>query len=295
MKNVKLFIAIAYGLIWAAGLALYLSGAKVASFSGAAPWLVSLCMFIPLVATLICQKASKEPLLRGIGIRWKINRWWFLGWLTFPIVALLTLLFTDWISGIDTHTEAMQTLSESLPIGPAGAVAFTLLSGMLAGVTINALFAFGEEVGWRGYLLKQFKGKSFLGTAVIIGIIWGLWHAPLILMGHNYPQHPQWGVLMMVVVSILMSFIIQYFRIKSGSVIVAAIMHGTCNAVAGTTMLFVGLDRFNDLLDGACGLAGMLAMLVVAVVIFLFDRYVTREHICTSPLNLDTIKKEQTR
>ena len=270
MKNVKLYIAIAFGLIWAAGLALYLSGYIVASFSGAAPLLVSICMFIPLVTTLICQKSSKEPLLRGIGIRWKINRWWFFGWFTFPIVTLLTLLFTDWISGIDTHTEVMQALCESMPIGPAG-------------------------VGWRGYLLKQFKGKSFLGTAVIIGIVWGLWHAPLILMGHNYPQHPQWGVLLMVVVCILMSFIIQYFRIKSGSVIVAAIMHGTCNAVAGTTMFFVGLDRFNDLLDGACGLAGMLAMLVVAAVIFLFDRYVTRERICTSPLNLDTIKKEQTR
>ena len=252
-------------------------------------------MFIPLVATLICQKSSKKPLLRNVGISWKVNRWWFFGWLTFPIVTLLTLLFTDWISGIDTHTEVMQALCESMPIGPAGAVAFTLLSGMLAGVTINALFAFGEEVGWRGYLLRQFKGKSFLGTAVIIGIIWGLWHAPLILMGHNYPHHPQWGVLMMVVVCIPMSFIIQYFRIKSGSVIVAAIMHGTCNAVAGTTMLFVGLDRFNDLLDGACGLAGILAMLVVAIVIFLFDRYVTRDRICTSPLTLDTIKKEQLR
>ena len=295
MKNVKLYIAIAYGLIWGAGLVFYLSGTNVASFAGATQLLASFCMFIPLVATLICQKSSKEPLLRNVGISWKINRWWFFGWLTFPIVALLTLLFTDWISGIDTHTEVMQALCESMPIGPAGAVAFTLLSGMLAGVTINALFAFGEEVGWRGYLLRQFKGKSFLGTAVIIGIIWGLWHAPLILMGHNYPRHPQWGVLMMVVVSILMSFIIQYFRIKSGSVIVAAIMHGTCNAVAGTTMLFVGLDRFNDLLDGACGLAGILAMLVVAIVIFLFDRYVTRDRICTSPLTLDTIKKEQLR
>ena len=99
----------------------------------------------------------------------------------------------------------------------------------------------------------------------------------------------------MVVVCILMSFIIQYFRVKSGSVIVAAIMHGTCNAVAGTTMIFVGLDRFNDLLDGACGLAGMLALLVVAIALFLFDRYVTRDRICTSPLNLDTIKKEQPR
>ena len=295
MKNLKLYIAIAYGLIWAAGLAFYLSGTMVASFSGAAPWLVSLCMFIPLVATLICQKSSKEPLLRGIGIRWKVNRWWFLGWFTFPVIALLTLLFTHWISGIDTHSEIMQALGETLPFGPVGATAITLLSGMLAGATINGLFAFGEEVGWRGYLLKQFEGRSFLGTAVVIGIIWGLWHAPLILMGHNYPQHPQWGVLMMVVVCILMSFIIQYFRVKSGSVIVAAIMHGTCNGVAGLTMIFLSLDKYNDLIDGACGLAGILAMLVVALAIFLLDRYVTRDRICTSPLTFDTIKAVHSR
>ena len=295
MKNLKLYLAIAYGLIWAAGLALYLSGYIVASFSGAAPWLVSTCMFIPLVATLICQKSSKEPLLHGIGIRWKVNRWWFLGWFTFPVIALLTLLFTHWISGIDTHSEIMQALGETLPFGPVGATAITLLSGMLAGATINGLFAFGEEVGWRGYLLKQFEGRSFLGTAVVIGIIWGLWHAPLILMGHNYPQHPQWGVLMMVVVCILMSFIIQYFRVKSGSVIVAAIMHGTCNGVAGLTMIFLSLDKYNDLIDGSCGLAGILAMLVVALAIFLLDRYVTRDRICTSPLTIDTIKKEQLR
>ena len=286
MKNLKLYLAIAYGLIWAAGLALYLSGYIVASFSGAAPWLVSTCMFIPLVATLICQKSSKEPLLHGIGIRWKVNRWWFLGWFTFPVIALLTLLFTHWISGIDTHSEIMQALGETLPFGPVGATAITLLSGMLAGATINGLFAFGEEVGWRGYLLKQFEGRSFLGTAVVIGIIWGLWHAPLILMGHNYPQHPQWGVLMMVVVCILMSFIIQYFRVKSGSVIVAAIMHGTCNGVAGLTMIFLSLDKYNDLIDGSCGLAGILAMLVVAIVIFLYDRYISRERLFTSRIDL---------
>ena len=283
MKNVKLYIAIAFGLIWAAGLVFYLLGTNVASFAGATQLWASLCMFIPLVATLICQKSSKEPLFRNVGISWKVNRWWFLGWLTFPVIALLTLLFTYWISGLN-NTDLDVTLPFGTVNGPVGMTAFILLSGMLAGVTINALFAFGEEVGWRGYLLKQFKGRSFLGTAIIIGIIWGLWHAPLILMGHNYPQHPQWGVLMMVVMCIPMSFIIQYFRVKSGSVIVAAIMHGTCNGVAGLTMVFLSLDRYNDLIDGAAGLAGILALLVVALCIFLFDRYVTRERLCTSKL-----------
>ncbi|MBQ9864391.1 MAG: CPBP family intramembrane metalloprotease, partial [Bacteroidales bacterium] len=284
MKNLKLYIAIAFGLIWAAGLVFYLSGTNAASFAGSTQLLAGICMFFPLVATLICQKSTKEPLLRNVGISWKVNRWWFIGWLIVPLIPLLTILFTYWTKGL------VYGFAETAPISfmknPIAMVAVTLISGLFSGVTINALFAFGEEIGWRGYLLKQFEGKNFFTSAIIIGVIWGLWHAPLILLGHNYPQHPQWGVLMMVVVCIPMSFIIQYFRVKSGSVIVAAIMHGTCNAVAGLTMLFVSLDKYNDLIDGATGLAGILAMMVVALCIFLFDRYVTRDRICSSPIAL---------
>ena len=283
MKNVKLYIAIAYGLIWGAGLVFYLSGTNVASFAGATQLLASFCMFIPLVATLICQKSSKEPLLRNVGISWKVNRWWFFGWLIVPLIPLLTILFTHWTIGLSFNVPGV-------PLGfmnkPVGMVGVTLLSGMVAGVTINALFAFGEEIGWRGYLLKQFEGKNFLTTSIIIGIIWGLWHAPLILLGHNYPQHPQWGVLMMVVMSIPLSFIIQYFRVKSGSVIVAAVMHGTFNALAGMAYIFIDMNNWNDLIDASCGLTGICSLLVVAIAIFLFDRYITREHLITRPISI---------
>lgn len=283
MKNVKLYIAIAYGLIWGAGLVFYLSGTNVASFAGATQLLASFCMFIPLVATLICQKSSKEPLLRNVGISWKVNRWWFFGWLIVPLIPLLTILFTHWTIGLSFNVPGV-------PLGfmnkPVGMVGITLLSGMVAGVTINALFAFGEEIGWRGYLLKQFEGKNFLTTSIIIGIIWGLWHAPLILLGHNYPQHPQWGVLMMVVMSIPLSFIIQYFRVKSGSVIVAAVMHGTFNALAGMAYIFIDMNNWNDLIDASCGLTGICSLLVVAIAIFLFDRYITHEHLITRPISI---------
>jgi membrane protease YdiL (CAAX protease family) len=285
MKNVKLYIAIAYGLIWGAGLVFYLSGTNVASFAGATQLLASFCMFIPLVATLICQKSSKEPLLRNVGISWKVNRWWFFGWLIVPLIPLLTILFTHWTIGLSFNVPG-----ETVPLGfmnkPVGMVGITLLSGMVAGVTTNALFAFGEEIGWRGYLLKQFEGKNFLTTSIIIGIIWGLWHAPLILLGHNYPQHPQWGVLMMVVMSIPLSFIIQYFRVKSDSVIVAAVMHGTFNALAGMAYIFIDMNNWNDLIDASCGLTGICSLLVVAIAIFLFDRYITREHLITRPISI---------
>ncbi len=293
MKNVKLYIAIAYGLIWAAGLVFYLSGTNAASSAGSTQLLAGICMFFPLVATLICQKSTKEPLLRNVGISWKVNRWWFIGWLIVPLIPLLTILFTYWTKGL------VYGFAETVPISfmknPIAMVAVTLISGLFSGVTINALFAFGEEIGWRGYLLKQFEGKNFFTSAIIIGVIWGLWHAPLILLGHNYPQHPQWGVLFMVVLGIPLSFIIQYFRVKSGSVIVAAIMHGTFNALAGMANFFIDMNNWNDLIDASCGLTGICSLLVVALAIFLFDRYLTRDRICTSPLTLDTIKAVHSR
>ena len=83
----------------------------------------------------------------------------------------------------------------------------------------------------------------------------------MILMGHNYPDHPVIGVFMMIVFCLLLSPVLMFLREKSGSVIVAAIAHGTMNAVAGISLLL--LEGYHDLLCGPCGLAGM-AVLAVA-------------------------------
>ena len=245
MKNLKLDTAIAYGLIWAVGLIIILTGIDYPSNVGNI--LASACMLFPLIATLVCQAVAKEPLFRNIGIHWHINWWWVVGWLLMPVISLLTVLLTWGFEGPaftahSTNILMMRTaLNEQLSINiPLWAIlAFVTVSGLFAGISINALFAFGEEAGWRGYLLRQFHGQPFISTAVFIGIIWGLWHAPLILVGHNYPEHPVLGVFCMMLLCIPLTIIIQYVRIKSGSVIVAAIMHGTYNAVAGTALLFL--------------------------------------------------------
>lgn len=288
MKNLKLYIAITYGLIWAVGLVIFLTGIEYPSIVG--NLMASACMFFPLVATLICQASSKEPLFRNIGIHWKVNRWWFIGWGLMLLITLLTLLVNWCIAGdrFTLDTPNIQALCNQSGMSPLLSVVVTLLAGMVTGATFNALFAFGEEAGWRGYLLRQFAGMPFLSSAIFIGLIWGLWHAPLILLGHNYPQHPQLGVLFMMAMCVPLATIIQYIRIKSGSVIVAAIMHGTFNAVAGTTLLF--LNDYNDLLDGTAGLVGMAVLFLVAFALFLYDRYGSKERLFTRPLDLEALK-----
>lgn len=281
------FTLLTYALIWAAAELFRLSGGKYASIAGTI--LGSICMLIPLMAVLIMQAMEGEPILKGLGISWKINRWWIVGWLLMPIADTIIVGVCALLPSMsfNAHTDIVnqalaQINAQGMPIGSGGLYAIELLSGLIAGCTINALFAFGEEVGWRGYLLKLFEGKHFLFACLMTSLIWGLWHAPLILMGHNYPDHPVIGVFMMVGFCLSFTPVITYIRLKSGSVIAAAIVHGSLNALAGLSLMYI--DNYHDLL-GVEGLAGILVFLAIDVILFLIDRFVTKDRIFSSAVN----------
>ena len=182
----------------------------------------------PLAAIKGLLFSAGAMLLKNLGISFKLNRWWWIGWLLMPVIAFAVLGVTLLMPGAQwtPDSEMMQSAIVSMPegIGVWGIIAITTVSGLISGITINAVFAFGEEIAWRGFLMKEFKGKKFLLAALWIGIIWGLWHTPIILNGHNYPQHPMAGVFMMVVFCLLLTPMLMYFRQKSGSVIVPAIL-----------------------------------------------------------------------
>ena len=291
-KKLIVFLLFAFLPMIAVGLAMHFGGAsavEVAADPAAVNPMAALkgfvlsagAMLIPLLAVVFTQLIFKEPVFKGLGISFKFNRWWWIGWLLMPVIAMLTLGVTllmpgaQWTPDSETVQQALKALPEGF--GVWGLIGISLVSGLIAGVTINAIFAFGEEIAWRGFLVKEFQDKKFLSTVLWIGVIWGLWHAPIILNGHNYPQHPVVGVFMMVVLCLLLTTMLMYFRKKSGSVIVAAIMHGTINAVAGVTAFVV--TPSNDILYGSAGLAGMIVLLVVNICLYLYDRYISREGI----------------
>ena len=282
MNVKKLIVFILLAVIPMVGI-----GVAVNSASQILVMALSACaMFLPMLAVVITQLIFKEPVLKGLDISFKINRWWVIGWLLMPVLSFAVLGVTLLMPGAKwtPDGEMVQLALQSMPggFGIWELVGITVISGLFAGFTINAVFAFGEEIAWRGYLMKMFKGKKFLTTALWTGVIWGFWHAPLILNGHNYPQHPEVGVLMMVVLCVLLATMLMYFRLKSGSVIVPAIMHGTYNAVAGISNLLV--TPFDDLLYGCPGLAGMIVLLVVNICLFIYDRFISKENIFLSKL-----------
>lgn len=256
-------------------------------------------MFIPMISAILVEKViHNEKLKSNLFISFKINKWFFIAWLITPIMSFgtlgISLLFPDVtyspeMTGMvnrfeDVLTpeqlEQMENALDTMPIHP---IWLAVLQGLIAGATINAIAGFGEELGWRGFLLKSFKEMNFLKASIIIGFIWGIWHSPLILMGHNYPQHPEIGVLMMTIWCILLSPLFLYFTVKAKSVIAAAIMHGTLNATAGIAIMVI--DGGNDLTVGMTGLAGFISLILVLVLLFIYDNKLSKEKIMTNKIS----------
>lgn len=247
-------------------------------------------MFIPMLVAIVVQKLIfKEELKKTLEISFKMNWWFLVAWLLPPIVAFTTLSISllfptveyspemagmfERLKSVVTPEELKQIQSQAtaLPIHP---IWIGLLQSLIAGVTVNAVAGFGEELGWRGLLQREFNFMGFWKSSAIIGVIWGIWHAPLILQGHNYPQHPLVGILMMTIFTLLLSPIFSYIRLKAKSVIAAAILHGSFNATTGLSILVI--KGGNDLTVGVTGLAGFIVLIIVIICLFFYDRVVAK-------------------
>lgn len=248
-------------------------------------------MFMPTIAAIVVQKfIYKEPLKAPLGISWRINRWWLVAWLLPPVAAFgalgISLLLPDvcycpQMTGLLGRfravipAEQLQRAEKQMASFPIHPFWIGLLLGLLAGPTVNAIAGFGEELGWRGLLQREIGFLGFWRSSALIGVIWGLWHAPIILQGHNYPEHRIAGVFMMTAFCVLLAPIFSYVRLRAKSVIAAAIIHGSLNATAGVAIAVI--KGGSDLMVGLQGLAGLVTLAVINLGIFAYERFVARE------------------
>ena len=291
INKTNLFLLLTFGISFSAAGLFYLLGGQLSSTGGLI--LATSYMFTPMISVLIVEKLIyKEDIGKKLFISFKINKWFLVAWLITPVIVFGTIAislllpgvsYSPGMEGMFARYEEILTPEEidqmriSIDMIPFHPVWMSLISGLIAGLTINAVAGFGEELGWRGFLIQQFRNMSFMKASLLTGIIWGFWHAPLILMGHNYPQFPVAGVFMMTLWCVLLSPLFLYITIKSGSVIAAAVMHGTLNGTAGIAIMLI--DGGNDLTVGVTGLAGGISLLIVTAGLFIYDTIISREKI----------------
>ena len=286
-----LFIFLTFLVNWLMAALFFAFGGKWGSPASLA--MAASYMFVPMIMAIIVQKfIYKEHIKEPLGISFKLNRWFLVAWLLPPVIAFATIGVSLLLPGVEYSPEMegllerfesvltaeqlqqMEKQTEALPFHP---IWIGLLLGLIAGVTINAVAGFGEELGWRGLLQREFGYMGFWKSSAIIGVIWGIWHAPIILQGHNYHQHPLTGVLMMTLFVMLLAPIFSYVRLKANSVIAAAIIHGSLNATGGLSLMVI--KGGNDLTVGVTGLAGFIVLAFVNIGLLLYDRLLAKEPI----------------
>ena len=262
MKRLKVFLVVTFGLTW--GL-LIPAGFLLGTFengeasSPVMVGLIALSMFFPLVGTLAANFSCKPEERIDLGWRPLIKqnvRNYLMAWLAPAAIALLGCIVFFALSPhlfdptmrsfVETSAAAAglapdQPANQMLPT-PA-MLGATLVFSLAIAPFINMIPAFGEELGWRGMLYPTLAElMSERSSALATGIIWGLWHAPAVAMGHNYGMgyegFPIAGILTMTLLCTAMSCWLSLLRARSGSVWPCALAHGAFNAVANVGVVF---------------------------------------------------------
>lgn len=150
-------------------------------------------------------------------------------------------------------------------IYPIAFVSFLLLA-IIGGPLGSLATTFGEEYGWRGFLQRELFILGPRISALIVGIIWGLWHIPIIKSGvHTYPPTIL-GYSLAFIFFILWGYIQSYAVIKTKSIWVAAFLHGLVNNVYAFSLNYI-VRPDNKLFSFGLGTYGLICLAIVVAVV----------------------------
>jgi membrane protease YdiL (CAAX protease family) len=272
-KSIILFCVIAFIPVWLVSAVLLLLG--MATGGVGVTLLFAAFMFMPAISSiltrLICREGFGDMYLRP---HFRGNGWrYVLAWLLPIVLTLLgaVLFFLVYPALFDPSFSLLT--SQGIPAAQLPLILAVNGILMLLGPVLNLIPAFGEELGWRGYLLPKLALRMGRQKATLLsGAIWGLWHAPMIALGHNfgfgYAGYPWTGILLMTLFCILFGSFLSWLTFKSSSAIPAALAHGGLNAVAAAGIM-VSLPSYNALMGPApVGLIGGIPVLITGILFF---------------------------
>lgn len=280
MRHGMWFVGVVFLLTWALDLVLFLRGGM--SNPVLFQVLAGLQMLIPGAVALVFRRwVSKEGFgSSGLGLGRKryylVGSALILGWLA---ASFLLSAATPWLR-FDTHldkahailSQIAQQTGKPVPLGDGAFLGVMAIQTVLVGAMLGLPAYFGEEYGWRAYLLPKLLVIGKWPAILLHGAIWGLWHAPVIAMGHNYPGHPVLGILWMTALCVLLGAVFAWLFYASGSVWVVSLAHGLVNQGSGYAMAFLVATTL-PLLAGPVGLVGMGLMAAIVLALHLGKRF----------------------
>ncbi|MCK2036173.1 CPBP family intramembrane metalloprotease [Microbacterium sp. SSW1-49] len=279
------FVVLACGLAWLVALPFWLGHGLSEPLT---PVLLPVMMWTPAVAALIVTFALRVP-ARGARARflgvWPLRPakrviWMLLlAWLVPPLlvgVSILVAAALGFVTLDPTFAGLSAQLAKALPEGttmpPIAVVVVAQLAIIPVGALFNGIFAFGEELGWRGWLVPALRPLGTWPALLLSGVIWGVWHSPVILLGYNFGRTDITGVLFMIGGCVAWGILFGWLRLRSASVWPAVIAHGSLNAAGGLVLVFAA-SQPDMALAGPLGVAAWIVIAVVVLVLVVTGQF----------------------
>jgi membrane protease YdiL (CAAX protease family) len=289
-RRIFIFLGFAFGIAWLTGLVIYLTGGLTNSpelapgLPLALVLLATTYMWAPALGNILTRLITREG-WKDVGLRPHFRkgwRFWLAGWFLPAVMTIAgaALFFVIFPQHYDPTLSALRQGMAKTPalasLSPWVLAIGELILGVLIAPIANFLATFGEEFGWRAYLLPKLMPIGGRKTMLLIGLIWGIWHWPVIFMGYeygfNYPGYPWIGPLLFLWVTFGLATFLGWLYLRSKSVWPAVIGHAAVNGVAAAAVL-VTIGQPNTLLGPLpVGIIGSLGYALVAVAIFVWPK-----------------------
>jgi uncharacterized protein len=283
VKAISLFCAVTFALVVAIASPLWTSGQGLRL--GSARLLLTLITFAPAAGVLVVRlvlPGSIKPIVEstglGLGRRSGTIGYWLFGWLGLTLIGLATPFVSALLGMLHLDLQNFSGYRELLLARLAGpilarysiqTIVLLHLVSLLIAPLFNAIFTFGEEWGWRGFLLPKLLPLGQWQALALTGPLWGLCYAPVTLLGYDYSFHPRLGVILMTIFCLVFGTLLGWLRLATGSVWPSVIAHGALNAVGEFTYVVAAAGQK---IDTACvtilGWTGwILPLLLIALLV----------------------------
>lgn len=282
-KRLIIFLSITFTLTWGYCLGfvypyLNVSGKEATSMLQLR---IAAAMFIPAISVVITRLVTKEgfknsmikPNFKG-NIKTYLLAYFGPAMLSVLGAVVYFIIFPDQFDiNCGYLLKSYEALGVDLNTMPMPANMLMISQGITAiffGPIVNFFTCFGEEWAWRGYMVpKMAENMKTIPMLLVSGVIWGLWHAPLTIVGHNYGMgylgYPFTGILAMSLFCTVIGVFMSYITLKTKSSIPAVLAHGSMNSIGAIGMYFT-FDGGNPFVGPApTGVIGMVAFIVVDI------------------------------
>lgn len=255
------------------------------SFASVCQLILAVMMFVPTLSVLISGAKIKKM---GFSPNIKKNiipilvAWLSPAVLTAIGAALYFLFFPSHfdLTGktiVETAGESFLKQLEQQGLTYPQYILVNIISCITFAPFLNMLFGLGEEIGWRGFLYPQLEARfGYRSGNIIGGMIWGMWHWPLIWLigyeyGTNYIGFPVVGMLLFCVITIGLGIICGWLYKKSNCIWLPALFHGSFNAAATIPLVLTYTNARSMRLLGSApnGLISGIPILVFAMILLL--------------------------